>query len=312
MIPNYFSRGGQEPSLSQETDILQKLRPADSNQEYKPLSDLFEIPPVLYDKQTWENAGKSLASVVADAKAKADESADIRQRNQLALDGDAKYRLASSNMKMGDRSEGNILEMIFRIVPIGINVIRKGKTLVEGLKQTAKGLVNLVRNMAFTAATLAADTISYAFQSAWYNFKVTLCAIGGITNLHKCILFYFIDFVLYLFLIVITSLLFLIDMFFQIKRFVGISCVEMLALSLDGVEKFDEMVHSITGIHPFHYPDMITDMCYTCSALGDTSGYKRARKKMFNDVFVMVPEKIGSPFGDIVRGIGKIFDLFNL
>jgi len=304
MIPNYKSNINTPPSSGTDADILHKLRPS--------ISNAISIPKVEYDDNLFNNIGQNASQILSDVRNAAEEQAINRTGMLLAQQSADSDREARGGMNTRDTGKDNLLAMIFKIVPIGINVIKKGKTVATGLKRTATGLVNLVKNLAITTAILGVDSIVFAFQSAYYSFKVMLCAIGGLSNLHKCIMFFVIDLILYLFLLIITSVLFMIDVFFQVKRLFGISCVEMLILALDGVEEFDKMVFSFAGIHPFHYPDMIIQMCYTCSAMGDTSGFKKASKKMYNDVFVMVPNKIGSPLGDIVRGIGNIFDLFNL
>jgi hypothetical protein len=304
MIPNYKSNVNTAPPSGTETDILHKLRPA--------ISSAVTIPKVEYDDNLLDNIGKTAGEIMNEVRTAAEEQAAQKNQMLYAQQSAESDKQARAGINTRDTGSDNLLAMIFKIVPIGINIFKKGKTVATGLKRTALGLVNLVKNLAITTAILGVDSIVFAFQSAYYSFKVMLCAIGGLSNLHKCILFFIVDLILYLFLLMVTSVLFMIDVFFQVKRLAGISCVEMLILALDGVEEFDKLVYSFVGIHPFHYPDMIIEMCYTCSAMGDTSGFKKASKKMYGDVFVMVPNKIGSPLGDIVRGIGNIFDLFNV
>jgi hypothetical protein len=101
-------------------------------------------------------------------------------------------------------------------------------------------------------------------------------------------------------------------MFFGVKKMVGISCVEMLLFGIDLMEKFDEFVHRHTGVHLFHYPDFIINMCYRCTAMGDTQEFSKTSQKIFNDVFVMLPNNIFGPIGSIIRGILTIFGFFDL
>jgi hypothetical protein len=316
MISNYSSQSGGLHGLAEggsDSDVLHRLRPASSSLlQTQPPYKATDVPEVEYDDDLLAAVKLSADDIVRNARTAAQEEILKKMRQQHHMETENANRERQRDFRTGDTSKDNILAMIFRIVPIGINVLRKGKTVVAGLRDTATGTVNLVKNLAVTAALLGADTLNFAFQSAYYNFKVMLCAIGGISHFHKCVLFFLLDFILYLFLWLITSILFLVDFFFQVRSWVGISCVEMLIAILDGLEQFDAAVHAWVGVHPFHYPDFITDMCYSCPAMGDTSGYRNASRKMYKDIFVVVPDKIGSPLGNIVRGIGRIIDVFNV
>ena len=274
-----------------------------------------------FDKGKLSSVGKSASEMIAkaEAAAKAQSDAAFNAAQQQAQSdaqslGDKAGGLNKNTKDDDDDSDGllAILRMIFKIVPIGVNIVKNSKNLATGFKLSGMGLVDLIKNLAITSIIFGVDTIKFAFELGYYAFKMMICSVGGILNIHKCILFYLFDLFLLLMLLIITSILFMVDMFLGVKALIGMSCVEMLIWGLDLLEKFDQWVFQMFGAHVFHYPDFIINMCYRCSAMGDTSGFSNSSKKMFNDIFVMLPNKIGSPIGNIVRGIGTIFGFFSL
>lgn len=300
-----------------EEELLNIMKGAASTSQYIPV----DLGATKFDSAKLANVGKSMQEMAAKAAAdaQANSAAEFEKAQKEA--GAKAAALSSSagglNKDTRDDDEDSdgllkILRMIFKIVPIGTNIVKKGKTLAQGFKESGLGLVNLIKNLAITTIIFGVDSIKFAFELGFYTFKLMICSVGGILNLHKCILFYLFDLILLIFLLIITSILFMVDMFLGVKAIIGISCVELLIFGLDLMEKFDAWVFDVFGAHVFHYPDFIINMCYRCSAMGDTSGFSKSSKKMYNDIFVMIPKKIGSPIGNIVRGIGKIFGFFDL
>jgi hypothetical protein len=300
----------------QESEMLDKIRGGASS-EYIPAS----INPANVNPAKFLDAKKTLSDITAQANANLQNQ--IESTFSSALDkasGDA-ANLASnagglnSNLQEDDEDSDGllaILRMIFKIVPIGTKIVKNTKTLTSGLKKSALGLVDLIKNLAITTMTFGLDSIKFAFELGYYGFKMMICSVGGVMNLHKCILFYLFDFLILFIIVIITSILFLIDMFCSVKTFIGFSCIELFIFGFDLMDQFDKLCHSWFGAHPFHYPDFVIKLCYKCDTMGDTSGFSESSRKIFNDVFVMVPNKIGSPIGNIVRGIGQVFAFFNV
>jgi hypothetical protein len=297
----------------EEEDLLNRLKGSASS-EYIP-NDLGSYH---YDASKFANIGKSLKEM-SDRVAKAKVDAEYMNQQSRAATEAADLSKKAGGLNSNTRDDNDdadgllaILRMIFKIVPIGMSIVNNTKTLTQGFKESGLGLAELIKNLAITTMRLGVDSIIFGFELGYYAFKMMICSVGGIMNLHKCILFYLIDFILLFFLLIIVSVLFMIDTFLGMKAIIGISCVELFILGLDLAEKFDVFVYDYTGIHIFHYPDFVINMCYKCSAMGNTGDFSESSRNMYNDIFVMVPNKIGSPIGNIVRGIGKIFGFFNI
>ena len=131
-------------------------------------------------------------------------------------------------------------------------------------------------------------------------------------NFPKCVIFYVLDIIIFLLFMCIMSIMFIFDMFFLTKSWLGTSLIEMFMMGLGILSKIDDATYSSMSVHIIHYPDSITNMCYTCSAMGDTSGFKRVASRMFNNIFIGIPTEIGGPIGDIFTGISHIFSFFNI
>jgi len=211
-----------------------------------------------------------------------------------------------------DTEDGFILKMVFDIVPIGVNIAAKGNTIAAGLKDTSMGIVNLLKNIALLTVNIGLDSILFAFQFAIYLFKLLLCTVQVISNFPKCLTFYLIDILMFVVLVAIVSILFIIDIFFMVKYLTGTSCIELFIKILRFVEMVDNAIYSTLSLHVVHYPNKIINLCYTCSMMGDTSGFKKVASRLFSDIFIDIPSDIGGPIGDTFNGIGEIFSFFNI
>lgn len=231
---------------------------------------------------------------------------------QFGDDADDQDDSSGKDIKTGDESDAGILAMIFKIVPIGMNIASRGKTIATGFKETTMGIVNLIKNVALLTAITTFDSILFGFQFAIYLFKLLLCSVTIISNFPKCVIFYIIDVLIFVIFVCIVSILFIIDVFLMVKMWAGISCVEMFIMLLTILEQIDQTIYSVMSFHLIHYPDSIIQMCYSCSAMGDTSGFKNASSRLFQDIFIKLPSGIGTPIGDTFTGIGHIFSFLNL
>ena len=231
--------------------------------------------------------------------------------------GNAANALNASNMsrevKGGDTDDdGFLLAMIFKIVPIGINIVSRGRTIVQGFKELGTGIVDLIKNTAILTGIIGIDTIEFFFQLCAYLFKLLLCSVSIISDFPKCVIFYFIQLLINVVLACIVSILFIVDVFLMPKKWAGIGAVEIFIMILDIIENLDQVIYANLSFHIIHYPESIVKMCYTCSAMGDTSGFKRVANRWFNDIFVKIPNDIGGPIGESITGIGHIFSFLDL
>ena len=303
-----------------EEELLKKMRGAVSTAtsiatEYNPA----KLDQTKFNPDKLANVGKNMSEMAAKASEDAQEksAAEFKasQEREAAKASDLASKAGGLNKNANADDDDDpgllkILRMILKIVPIGTTIVKKTRNLAEGFAQSALGITQLIKNLAVSTVVFGFDVLRFAFEFAYYMFKMMLCSVGGALNLHKCILFYLIDLILFIFLLIITSILFLVDMFLPIKLFIGISCVEMLIFGFDLLEQFDQFVFGLFEVHVFHYPEFILNMCYRCRAAGDVSGFSSASRRIFKDIFVMIPNNIGSPIGNIIRGIGRIFGFF--
>jgi hypothetical protein len=285
-------------SISSSTPQLDKIK----KQPYN-LSNLNEV----------SNLAKEISDSIAEAKSEIANESAAQIIPQSALDADANQANLKRQLSTGDTSDDSfILSLIFKIVPIGMNIVKRGKTIAQGFKEVGMGIVNTVKNTAILTAVTGIDTIKYFAQLFIYAFKVLICTVTIIGNFPKCVIFYFVDVLMFIVLAIILSFLFIIDVFLQIKAMVGTSSIEYFIQLIEMLELLDSFIYSKFSIHIIHYPDSIINMCYRCSAMGDTSAYKAAASRAFNDWFVRIPNEIGGPIGEFFTGIGHIFSFFDL
>lgn len=300
--PQPSSNGEVTNTDSRFTNLIRSLTP---ETQYIPT----QINPADYDVSRLANAGAdaiSPASFAAQNQAAAESQASEQNSQEKENESDE----TEKGMKKDDESDGNLLAMIFKIIPIGINIVKKGKTIAQGFKEVPIGLGQLIANVAIMTAILGIDTWVFIVQLCVYLFKLLICTVQKLTDIPKCVVFYFIDVIIFLVVAVIVSILFMIDMIFMIKYWVGMSCVEIFFMSIGMIKVIDEHIYSYASFRVFRYPDPIINLCYRCSTMGDTSGFWAAAGRMFDDIFVMLPSGIGDPISEIIKGFKHIFAFF--
>jgi hypothetical protein len=300
--PQPSSNGEVTNTDSRFTNLIKSLM---TKSEYIPT----KIDPTDYDVSKLANAGADAISSAA-ASAQDQAAAESQAAEQNSQDKENEADEDEKGMKKGDESDGNLLAMIFGIVKVGINIVKKGKTIAQGFKEVPIGLGQLVANVAIMTAILGIDTFNFAVQLCVYLFKLLICTVQKLTDIPKCVVFYFIDVVIFIVIAVIVSILFMIDMIFMIKYWVGMSCVETFFMAVGMIKVLDELIYSYASVHVFRYPDPIINLCYRCSTMGDTSGFWTAAGRMFDDIFVMLPSGIGDPISEIIKGFKHIFAFF--
>lgn len=265
-----------------------------------------------YDDSTLADLTNLSSELLAQIANKANQVVKSDSVPKFDLDTEASRAALQGKVDSGDTSDGFILKMIFDIVPIGVNIAKKGKTIAEGFKETAMGIVNLIKNIALLTSVIGIDTIEFVIQLFVYLFKLLICSISIISNFPKCLTFYIIDILMFTVFVMIVSLLFIIDTFLMVKSIAGISCIEAFIMLLGIADKIDTVIYSAVSVHLIHYPDKIINMCYSCSAMGDTSGFKSVASRMFKDIFISIPSDIGGPIGEAIGGIGHIFSFLDI
>lgn len=301
-IPNYANRA--QSITSDWASLLSSMASSGMNQ----MSNA--VQRTAYDNSRLSQVG---TDPNANAAAQQQQQQDADQQ-QIQSDAEENKKNAKSGTEGADEnsSDSFLLAMIFKIVPIGVNVLKKGPVLADGLKEVAMSIVNMIANLIILWIVLFIDTFTFTVQ--WFNFVFTmlLCMVFNLTNLPKCILFYLFDLFLLAVFMFIMSVLLLIDVFFGVKKYLGISCVGALMQAIGSIGQIDSAIYGATGVHVFNYPDFILNLCYRCEMAGDLSGFYKAAGKLGYDLGVLVPDGIGGPIGEFAGGIGEMVSIFSL
>jgi hypothetical protein len=265
------------------------------------LSDLTNISPELedIDDTGMYDTNDGIGGFGGTGENEEDQNADVKN--------DVK------TIKKGGSKSEFILATIFKIVPIGVNIAKRGKTIATGFKEMSKGIFDFIKNTALLTAIIGMETIQFVIQFFFYAFKMLLCSIKLITNCPKCFVFYFMHIYVLCMIVVIVSLLFLFDVFLMIKYFTGYGLVELFFLFLKMLEIADHFIYTNFSSHIIHYPDSINNLCYNCNEImGDTSGINNVASRLFKTLFNDVPEYIGGSIGETITGVGHILSFLNL
>jgi hypothetical protein len=263
-------------------------------------------PTEKYEKSFLSDLSKLSAELVDDTVAEAGAGAGVEEEDK---DEEAEF---SKEFDTKNEKDENLLAMIFKILPIGINIAKKGKTIATGFKEASNGIVNLITNIALLTVITGLHTITFFTELFIYLFKLIICSVTMIQKFPKCVVFYLLEVLVFIAIVLVISPLFLVDIIFMVKYFIGISCVEAFLLFLSILEDIDKMIYSLFSVHIIHYPQSIINRCYKCDAMGDTTSFKTAFRNLFGDIFIDIPNGVATPAGKIITGIGHIFSFLNL
>jgi len=286
-------------------------RAADGAASYSPLSAI--ATAAAYDTKKLTDFAKQLAR----ENGVIDQAADERARRaDLKKDADEKGEIDNEidKLKISSRSSSsNILAMIFKIVPIGLNVISRLPTLAQGMGETIEGTATGIVGLGTTSFQLFMDTYRFIFQAFIFTFVAIMCSFENLSQLNKCFLFYLVDIFILIVFVFIMSFLFLFDVvFFPVKKATGVGFVDMFLMMLDMFEAIDQSIYGWLGFHIFHYPDSITRMCYTCSHKYNTPALKTTFGKLKYNVGTLLPKNLGPPFKKLKSGGSKIMQVFKM
>ena len=268
-----------------------------------------------YDSKKLNRVGRTQKEDDDELDAEAEDDDETKARKKKEQDerdkaaADASDDARSLNSKS---SSAGIFAMLAKILPIGLNVVRRIPNVAIGLKDVAVGFVKEMVGLATTSVRLFADHFDHTFYLFGYIYAWIICSIFKILTLHKCIPFYVLDVILMLLYLAVFSVCFMLDVILFLKYFFGFGLIDILTMIFETVESADRMIYTSSGIHVFNYPDWITKMCYRCDLMGDTSDIDRASKKLNTDYTDILPKAVLAPLGQIGGGIGQIFSIFNI
>ena len=264
-----------------------------------------------YDKNKLKKVGKTKEEEEAEED-EAESSREQRSKDQDERDAAARDAAKSAQELNEDSEGGNIFSMLFKIVPIGLNIARRVPNVARGLKNIAQGFAEEVVGLAIVSIRLFMHHFEHFTYLFGYIFTWIICSIFKIFTLHKCIPFYVLDIILFLLYLLFFSICFLLDILLFIPYFVGFGLVDVFSMILEAIDDFDRMVYKMVGIHPFAYPEWIIKMCYRCDLMGDTHGIDRASSRLRVDYTQILPKSVLKPLGRMAGGIGDIFSIFNV
>ena len=320
MLKNFPQKDAKQSEIvlfQKYSDVL--LKPVSSTHKLldseKKTPQFKQESDVRYDNPNLKNLS-NLSSEILDAISLQDET-DISTEDYLKLEADSanneQVRASLENdIRTKKMNKDSILSMIFKIVPIGINIVKRGKTLAVGFKDTAVGTVKLIKNLALLSTVIGLDAIEFGFEFFNYLFKLLFCIVTMIWNFPKCLIFYIVHGFLLFALSGLLSILFLFDVFLMVKLITGTSCIEVFIMVLDKLSELDELCYSYFSFHIIRYPESILNMCYRCNSMGNTDRFNRVSSRMFNYIFITIPEKIGGPIGEAITGIRHILNFLDL
>jgi|LauGreDrversion4_2_1035121.scaffolds.fasta_scaffold16396_2 hypothetical protein len=266
-----------------------------------------------YDKKKLKKVGKTQEEQDAeDAEDEERRNREARSKDQDERDAKSRDAAKSARGLNKDSDGGSIFSMLFKIVPIGLNIAKRLPNVGRGLKNIAQGFAEEVVGLTVISIRLFMHHFEHFTYLFSYIFTWIICSIFKIFTLHKCIPFYVLDIILFLLYLLFFSICFLLDILLFIPYFVGFGLVDVFSMILQAIDDFDRMVYKMVGIHPFAYPEWIIKMCYRCELMGDTHGIKRASNRLRVDYTQFLPKTVLKPLGRMAGGVGDIFSVFNV
>lgn len=217
-------------------------------------------------------------------------------------------------MKINSKSSSsNILAMIFKIVPIGLNIVSRLPVLAQGMGDAIQGTATGIAGLGTTSFQLFMDTYKFSYQAFIYTFISIMCAFENLSQLNKCFIFYLVDILIITVFVGIMSFLFIFDVFFFfVKKATGVGFVDSFLMLLDTLDSIDQAIYGLFGFHIFRYPDSIIRMCYTCSHKYNTPALKSTLGKLNYDTGTLLPRQLGPSFKKLKSGGTKIMSVFKM
>ncbi len=299
----------------------------EQQQEYKPLINAVSniaslqkqaastLTKVAGDKsydaaQVLSGVGKTLTDTVSSVQqdmvaAATDGALSNPKYNQINGDSVNKQKKDKDNA-------GNILEMIFKIVPIGMGIVRRLPNVVLGIKDMAIGFTKLVAGLAVSSIQIFVDSFQFASYAFTYAFSWIGCFIDKVLKIFgMCGVIYLLDFFLFFLYALIFSICFTLDMLLMLKALFGFGLLDALSLISDTLSDIDDRVFAMTSIHLFSYPDWINKACHRCD-IDEEPGLTRTSKKIKYDFGTMLPKNVFKPTSQVGGGMAKVLSIFAL
>jgi len=211
----------------------------------------------------------------------------------------------------GDSEDGFSIFKIFKIVPIGLNVLAKGPVLASGFADLVEGTTKSLINLSLSAVDLFTHTFQFGIQGAKFLFILLLCMVENLSRFNVCIVFYIIDLICLIVYLFLFSFLNLVDELF-FRRMTGMSLVGLIMSGYPMIVQLNDLIHDMTGFHIIHYPDTIITMCYTCSFKLNRKETGETGSNLLHTVTGVIPGRLTEPIAVLTSAITKMTSVFNL
>jgi hypothetical protein len=203
-------------------------------------------------------------------------------------------------------SKTSVFPMIFKVIPIGLNIFKKFPKVMSGLKDVAISTEKLIVNTILTTADLVPSGLAYIMLSFVMGMYHLMCAVINIKNLHICCIPYFLDVIASIVILTICSFVSILDNIILTKLF-GFPLFDIVRYAFDTLGSY------------IHYPDFITELCYKCKLTQDNILYdiasktsKQTRMHITNVITKDVPKRVIDPVKQGISGITKMTSIFNI
>jgi hypothetical protein len=203
-------------------------------------------------------------------------------------------------------SKTSVFPMIFKVIPIGLNIFKKFPKVMSGLKDITIATEKIIVNTILTTADLVPSGLAYIMLTFVMGMYHLMCAIINIKNLHICCIPYFLDLIASLVILTICSFVSILD--------------SILLQKLFGFPLFDIVRYGFDRLGSYiHYPDYITELCYKCKLTQDNILYdiasntsKQTGIHIGKVITKDVPKRVIDPVKLGIGGITKMTSIFNI
>jgi len=203
-------------------------------------------------------------------------------------------------------SKTSVFPMIFKVIPIGLNIFKKFPKVMAGLKDVSIATTQFVSNVILTTADLVPSGLAYIMLTFVMGMYHLMCVITNIKNLHICCIPYFLDLLASLFILTICSFVNILDSII-LKKLFGFPLYNIVRYAFDSVGSM------------IHYPDFITELCYKCKLTQNNTLYdiassasKQTGMHIGKVVTKDIPPQVINPVMKAIGGITKMASIFNI
>jgi hypothetical protein len=203
-------------------------------------------------------------------------------------------------------SKTSVFPMIFKVIPIGLNIFKKFPKVMSGLKDVTIAIEKLIVNTVLTVSDVVPSGLAYIMMTFVMGMYHLMCVVMNIKNLHICSIPYICDLIVWLFITSICSFVNILDTLF-IKSLVGFPLYDLVRYAF---ERIGSMIH---------YPDFIINLCYKCKLIQNNQVYDivsdtstQTRNHIGKVLIKDVPKRIIDPGKQGILGISKMTSIFNI